>query len=90
VPIGREEIQSRWWMWEWSFLLMCISGADWIVNVTGVGERFSRLPVMRCLMRSCSQDVPGADTGQLGIVGRLVRLCPAGRKRSLMANFAER
>jgi hypothetical protein len=69
---------------------VCTGGADWIENVTGVAEQFSRLPVVRCLMRLCNQDVPGADTGQLGIVGMLARLCPAGRKRSLMAYLVER
>jgi hypothetical protein len=63
VPFGREEIQSWWWMWDWLFLLVCTGGADWIENVIGVAEQFSRLPVVRCLMRSCSQDIPGANTG---------------------------
>jgi hypothetical protein len=90
VPISREEIQSWWWLWDWSLLLVCTGGADLIENAIGVVARFSRLPVMRCLMRSRSQDVPGADAGQLGVVGMPARLCPAGRKRSLMANFVER
>jgi hypothetical protein len=90
VPIGRQEIQSRWWIWDWSFLLVCTGGVDWIVNVVAVVEQFLRLLVMRCLMRLRNQDVPGADTGQLGVLGRPVRLCPVGRKRSLMANFVER
>jgi hypothetical protein len=72
------------------FLLVCISGVDWIVNLVRVIKQFSRLPVMRCFMRSCKRDIPDADTGQLGIVGRPVRLCLVGRKRSLMANFVER
>jgi hypothetical protein len=41
-------------------------------------------------MRSRSRDVPGADVGQLDVVGMPARLCPAGRKRSRMANFVER
>jgi hypothetical protein len=45
---------------------------------------------MRCLVRSHSQDVPGTDSGQFGIVGMLARLCLAGSKRSLMANLVER
>jgi hypothetical protein len=90
VPIGREEIQSWCFMWDWSFLLVCTGSADWIEKVVGVAERFSRLPSMRCLLRSHSQDVPGAEAGQFGVVGMPARLCPAGRKRSLMANLVER
>jgi hypothetical protein len=50
-------------MWDWSFLLVCTSGADWIENIFGVAEWFSRLLVVRYLMRLRSRDVPGADTG---------------------------
>jgi propanediol dehydratase large subunit len=90
VPIGREEVQSWCCMCDWSFLLVCTSGADGIENVAGVTERFSRLPVARCLTRSRSRDVPGADAGQFGVVGMPARLCPAGTKRRLMANLVER
>jgi hypothetical protein len=41
-------------------------------------------------MRSRSQDVLGADVGQLGVVGMPARLCLAGRKRSLMVHLVER
>jgi hypothetical protein len=45
---------------------------------------------MRYLTRSHSQHLPGANTGQFGVVGMPVRLYLAGRKRSLIANFVER
>jgi hypothetical protein len=90
VPIGREEVQSWCCMCDWSLLLVCTGGADWIENVAGVAERFSSLPATRCLTRSRSRDVPGAIVGQFGVVGMPARLCPAGRKRSLMANLVER
>jgi hypothetical protein len=90
VPIGKEEIQSWWWVLDWSLLLVCISGAELIENAIGVDVQFSRLSVVRCLIRSQSGDVLGADVWQLGVVGMLARLCLAGRKRSLMANIVER
>jgi hypothetical protein len=45
---------------------------------------------MRCLTRSHSRDIPCTDAAQFGVVGMPARLCLAGRKRSLMANFVER
>jgi hypothetical protein len=90
VPIDKEAIQSWWWMWGWSLLLVYTGGADWTENAIGVIAWFSRLLVVRCLMRSRNRDVLGADTWQLGVVGMPARLCPVGRKRSLMANLVER
>jgi hypothetical protein len=90
VPIGREEVQSWYFMCNSLLLLVCTSGADGMENVVGVAEQFSSLPVMRYLRRLHSRDIPGADIGQCGIVGIPVRLCLAGRKRSRMANLVER
>jgi hypothetical protein len=50
---------------------VCTGSADWIENMVGVAERFSGLQVVRCLIRSHSWDVVGADAGQFGVVGIL-------------------
>jgi hypothetical protein len=90
VPMGKEEIQSVWCLLGWSCLFVLTGGADWIEKVFGIADRFSSVPEVRCLIRSCSQLIPGADVGQCGVGGMPARVCPAGRKRSWTANFADK
>jgi hypothetical protein len=90
VPTGKEEIQSAWCLSGWSCVLVLTEGADWTEKVLGVADRFSRVLEMRCLIKSHSRLIPGSDIGQCGVGAIPARLCPAGRKRCLMANFADR
>jgi hypothetical protein len=90
VPTGSKESQSLWRLSGWSCLLVLMGGADSIMKELGVVDLFSRVLVRRYLIRSRSQLVPGTNTGQFGVGGIPARLCLAGRKRSLMANFADR
>jgi hypothetical protein len=90
VPRGKEEIQSVWHLSGWWCFSVLTGGADWIEKVFGIADRFSSVPEVRCLIRSRSRLVPGADVGQCGVGGMPARVCPAGRKRSQMANFADK
>jgi hypothetical protein len=90
VLTGRAEIQAEWRLSGWSCLSVLTGGADAIEKVFWIIDRCSRVPEMRCLIRSRSRLVPGSDIRQCGAGGMPARLCPAGRKRSLMANFADR
>jgi hypothetical protein len=90
VLMGREESQLLWCLLGWLFLLVLGAGDGWIEKVIEVADRFSSIPERRCLMRWHSWLVPGADIGQLGTGGMPAKPWPVGRKRSLMANFAER
>jgi hypothetical protein len=73
-----------------SYLLRLIAGASAILMTMGGVDRSSSVPMIRCLMRSLRWLVPQAELRQYGVNGRLARLCLAGRKRSLMANFDNR
>jgi hypothetical protein len=90
VPIGSDDTHEPWHRAGSSCLLRLIAVAMSMWKVFGAMDLSSSFPVVRYLKRFFRQLMPGAEVGQCGISGRLDRLCPAGRKRSLMAYFAER
>jgi hypothetical protein len=90
VLIGSDAIHELWCRAGSSYLLRLMAVAVSIWKVFRVADLFLSFPSVRCLMRSFRQLVPSAEAGRCGIIGMLDKLCQAGRKRSLMAHFADR
>jgi hypothetical protein len=90
VMIGSHDTHELWHRAGLLCFLRLTSGAISILNVIGIADLSSSLPVVRCFMRSFWQLILCTEIGQYDIIGRLDKLCPVGSKRYLIAHFADR
>jgi hypothetical protein len=90
VLIGSDEVQGLYCRVGSSCLLRLGEGRFVMLKSVGGAELFSRVPARRGSMGLHSWVVPGAESGQWGIIGRPTRQYPRGRNSSQMAYLEER